>query len=66
MGEIASFTVIVGDLTGPLFIRYRTVTKKISKETGLEELTNGKLTRFNRHIQKTLPNNRIHILLKCT
>lgn len=38
MREIGSFTVTVGDLTGPLFIRYRTATKKVSKETGLEEL----------------------------
>lgn len=63
MGEIDSFTVIVRDLTGPLFIRHRTATKKVSKETGLEELTNGKLTRYDR---LTRYNNRIHILLKCT
>ena len=62
--EIDSSTVLVGDLSAPLWIMGRTTRQKISKE--IEDLNNTLNQLCLTDIQNTLPNNNsTHILLKC-
>ena len=55
-----SSAVIAGDFSIPLTTMDRTTRQSIRR--GFKQ---HKLTRSNRHIQNTVPNNRIHVLLKC-